>query len=417
MVRNPYNVRNEEGLFYILPQHLVSSTYSYDDKKVGVVIYLYYFDDIEWYIRYVKRIPNWISILIISSSEKIIDYFQKHFGNQNNIRTISQENRGRDIAAFLVSAKEFVSEKDYILFLHDKKSKSKYEEQDVWDWTFSMWENTVANENYVCNVIGTFEDNDEIGLLFPMLNVGKHRNLPYLSAKDGWGKNFSITIDIAKRIGLGADVDIDENIPPISYGTIFWFRTDALKKLLDYPWKNGDFSKEPLPNDGTISHAIERILPYVAADAGYKTGTIMTDKFAASFLGHIDRFMNNIWKVANTKLGVHSPYQIEDLENEEKRIVEYFSNKDSVYIYGAGQIGNMCYQFLKEIIKESPSGFVDKSKCGKRLKDLPIISVDEFKNLTGYNGLIIAVGPKLKTEVIQYLTENYINDYIFYLLD
>lgn len=42
---------------------------------------------------------------------------------------------------------------------------------------------------------------------------------------------------------------------------------------------------EPLPYDGTISHAIERIVGFVALDAGYKVGTIMNCQYAAKLNG------------------------------------------------------------------------------------------------------------------------------------
>lgn len=37
-----------------------------------------------------------------------------------------------------------------------------------------------------------------------------------------------------------------------------------------------------MPVDGTFSHALERVLPYVVQDAGFYTGTIMNPEYAAT---------------------------------------------------------------------------------------------------------------------------------------
>ena len=69
-------------------------------------------------------------------------------------------------------------------------------------------------------------------------------------------------------------------VPVAPHGSCFWFRTDALRKLFKYDWKYEDFPEEPLPIDGTISHAIERCYAYVAQDAGYYSAIVMCDEYA-----------------------------------------------------------------------------------------------------------------------------------------
>ncbi len=39
---------------------------------------------------------------------------------------------------------------------------------------------------------------------------------------------------------------------------------------------------EPLPQDGTISHAIERIYPFVAQSAGYPPAVVMSKSYAVT---------------------------------------------------------------------------------------------------------------------------------------
>lgn len=66
------------------------------------------------------------------------------------------------------------------------------------------------------------------------------------------------------------------------FGSVFWFRVKALAPLFDHGWKHEDFPPEPLPQDGTISHAIERIYPFVAQGAGYYPAQAMSADYAVA---------------------------------------------------------------------------------------------------------------------------------------
>jgi lipopolysaccharide biosynthesis protein len=51
---------------------------------------------------------------------------------------------------------------------------------------------------------------------------------------------------------------------------MFWARTEAIKPLLikNFGWE--DYPEEPLPYDGTVLHAFERLLPFVTEKMGYR---------------------------------------------------------------------------------------------------------------------------------------------------
>lgn len=71
-------------------------------------------------------------------------------------------------------------------------------------------------------------------------------------------------------------------MPIAPFGSVFWFRVKALAPLFDHGWKHEDFPPEPLPQDGTISHAIERIYPFVAQGAGYYPAQAMSVDYAVA---------------------------------------------------------------------------------------------------------------------------------------
>ena len=55
---------------------------------------------------------------------------------------------------------------------------------------------------------------------------------------------------------------------------MFWARPSGLSALIKYNWKWSDFPSEPIPYDGTILHAIERITPIICNEAGYQWATV-----------------------------------------------------------------------------------------------------------------------------------------------
>jgi lipopolysaccharide biosynthesis protein len=64
-----------------------------------------------------------------------------------------------------------------------------------------------------------------------------------------------------------------ENLPDGDFsfpvGTMFWARPRALKPMFELGLDWTDFPEEPLPYDGSILHAIERLLPLVAEAQGF----------------------------------------------------------------------------------------------------------------------------------------------------
>jgi lipopolysaccharide biosynthesis protein len=52
-------------------------------------------------------------------------------------------------------------------------------------------------------------------------------------------------------------------------GTMFWARSAALESLFSLGLDWDDYPPEPLPIDGSMLHALERLLPSIVEHAGY----------------------------------------------------------------------------------------------------------------------------------------------------
>ena len=70
---------------------------------------------------------------------------------------------------------------------------------------------------------------------------------------------------------------------------------------MNYPWTLCDFPKEPLPVDGTLLHAIERIYPFVVQSQGYYSAYSVPDDLASVLLEDSAWIMRRIQRKVNAR--------------------------------------------------------------------------------------------------------------------
>lgn len=275
-VENMYDIKNTLHLNYNL-----SSDYSLleDNKsqKIGLFFHIYFEDLIEECFHYVSNVPEYIDIFITTDKEnkkiKIENKFSK-LKNKVDVKVI--ENRGRDVSAFLVPNREEILKYDIACFAHDKKTKQLHPELKGEEFKYKCLENILGNKNFVNNIIDLFIKNPRLGLLSPP--APNHAEF-YGNLGREWGENYDITVELLKDLNIESNVD-KSKAPIAPYGTMFWFRPKAMKKLLEKTWAYKDFPEEPNKVDGTILHAIERAYPFVVQEAGFYSANVLNEEFA-----------------------------------------------------------------------------------------------------------------------------------------
>jgi len=375
------------------------SIYFKNFPPICVVVYLYYTDNLNWYINYINRIPKEIQIYICSSKSEVLEKCREKLSVDNVIYCL-KENRGRDISALLVAMRTELLKYDYFCFIHDKSPNREYLTGDGKLWVENLWGNTLANESYIYNVLELFKANEKLGVLSPPEPFGEYHAHYY---GDTWYDNYENTVQLAEKLKLNVDIARDKEV--FMLGTVFWARTAALRKLLEVQWKYEDFPEEPLPIDGTISHAVERIFGYVAQDAGYDSGTVMTEDYAARLLLDSQDYMRKMFYQLQKREHVLNMHQINNLEEREAKIKNLFKEFSDIYIYGAGMYGVNMYRYLVEH-GMSPKGFVVSN--GHRKQDsvdgLSVWEVDELEK-SDNTAILIAVSYEYREEVEKTLTE------------
>jgi len=129
--------------------------------------------------------------------------------------------------------------------------------------------NVLESKEYVENLLNIFEQNKFVGMLCPIQPINA---IGYELCG-----NLDNVENLFKKLNLKIPFDTNPTVP---FGAMFWIRGDAIMPLFRHKWDYKDFPQEPILPEGTISHAIERIFPYIVQEAGYISTWVMTEEFA-----------------------------------------------------------------------------------------------------------------------------------------
>ena len=161
-------------------------------------------------------------------------------------------NRGRDIGPFIRVMKDHILDRyDIVGHIHGKRSlHTQFYDVSVGDrWRNFLWQHLLGPRQPSLDVIlGHFAQEPDLGLVFP-------ENDHII----GWELDRPLAEMTAKKIGINSLPD-DLEFP---VGTMFWARPEALRPLTDFGFTDADYPSEPLPVDGTILHALERLLTVI----------------------------------------------------------------------------------------------------------------------------------------------------------
>lgn len=378
-MKNVYDIRYEKNLIYvrsseqdILLPDIPDEVY----QDTVIMIYLYYEDTLSVYWPYIDGIPEEIDVCLISSREEVLEEARKHLeaAGRGEVRYILKENQGRDVSALLVTGADIIKDYKYICFLHDKKEHGEEWKKDTEFWIENLWGNMIGSAGYIRHILGLFLKHPTVGVLAPPEPVGDHFNAWY---GYGWNYSFEITEELVRMLELNTDIRPQK--PPITLGTVLWFKKDALQKLFQYGWKYSDFDDEGLKTPHYLSYGIERIFSYVAQDAGYDTGTVMTEVYAAKQANYLQHAVSLFLKEAEVFFSVTTLVALECFKRNQRRVIEFAKRNKEVYLYGAGKIGQLCLSVLrKENIQ--PAGFiVSKSDGNSVVECLPVIELNRLE--------------------------------------
>lgn len=260
-------------------------------RKIALVCYVYYPDDVRECLSYASNAEEIADLYFVSSRDDTLDAARKFLERSEfpKVEFKKKINKGRDLAAYLIDCAPLFDSYDYLCFVHDKKSPQNSNQETTHEFFKMCMESMLSSKAYVKNLLNLFENHPKLGVaVMPPLNFGIFYTNEYV-LHPGNRRHIANLL-----CSLDLQVPFDEN-PVAPYGDMFWCRTAALRKLFSRQWAYEDLPDEPLPVDGTILHALERIHPFVAQASGYYSAWVHPDSAAETYMNnlhYIDRTLN-----------------------------------------------------------------------------------------------------------------------------
>jgi len=228
------------------------------NARIAVCLHLFYPELWPSLKKSLDLIPEpwdlYISVPEFACTQKLADISKEH----PNIRFFPCINRGRDVLPFVQLLNNNVFHHyDAVCKVHTKKSPHT---NDGNQWLQKIVQSLLADKQEIALLLKNFRSEPSVGLIGPKEQLIEPGNPLHHSG------NTELLDLLKKRAGL----DEGSYYLPFFAGTMFWFRPDALEGLNQLNLTVNDFPLEMGQTDGTMAHALERIIPPLVVKLGYK---------------------------------------------------------------------------------------------------------------------------------------------------
>ena len=188
------------------------------------------------------------------------------------------ENRGRDEVAFLCDLAPQLRGYVYACFMHDKRPSDQARQRRC-QLRLCLQRNVCKNAAHVLNILCEFENDPYLGILCPPFPA---RGLYFMNmCSGGWGPQLREHQKAAERDTQVGCAHCGRDRPLRPYGECVldsaprrWPRCSTTAGSIP------DFRPSRCPRTVSISHAIERVYPFVAQAAGYYPAVVMSRDYA-----------------------------------------------------------------------------------------------------------------------------------------
>ena len=179
-----------------------------------------------------------------------------------NVFVQCEENRGRDIRPFLFALRRIQAlPYKFACKIHTKKTPNMGLELGEL-WRQSLMEPLLGADGGIARVAQIFSEEPDLGLLAPKGSVMDLRQIT---------TNMLNTIWLDRLLTRMNRADLIENYAfHFPAGSMFWFRVAALAGLDDFVLAEDEFEQECGQTDGTLAHAVERLVVLFAEQRGYR---------------------------------------------------------------------------------------------------------------------------------------------------
>lgn len=227
----------------------------------AIVLHLYYEDLIPaLFDGYLTALQGECDLFVTVRPDIKLDSLQKIKGLFPNVFFVHSENRGRDIRPFVKALCEVQKlGYTYICKLHTKKSLHR---QDGAQWRDTLFGSLIGSPQRVRDISDRFKENPQLGIYAP---TGSLTDLSEIPINLGNRKWLDILFHRLKTENLIGKYTVE-----FPAGSMYWAKVDALLQLTQIEIIDAnEFELEAGQLDGTLAHAIERIIGLLAQINGF----------------------------------------------------------------------------------------------------------------------------------------------------
>lgn len=246
-------------------------------RPVGLHAHVHNVALLDEFLRLLRRFPVPFDLFLTLTDARAADAARRLLAPAllpavREVRVLPVENRGRDVAPWLISLRPFHAHYDLFCHVHGKES-SHFAFGDRWRRYLL---HHLLHPAAVGGILEHFAARPRLGCIFPpifpeLLESMRRSDI----SPAGHEGEIAAAESLLRR--LGAPAELCRADLCFSAGTMYWYRPEALRQLFTLDLAPEDFPAEPIGIGGTLAHALERIPVPLARHNGYEAGCYLLD--------------------------------------------------------------------------------------------------------------------------------------------
>jgi rhamnosyltransferase len=268
--------------------------------SIAIHLHAYYLDIFEIFLNYLNNISLDFDLYITTDTEEKENIIKEYLRNTNTEKHLKKiivtENKGRDILPWL-NISDILNKYEVVGHFHTKKTLFE-EEWKGKTWLQDILELLIIPIN---KIIDEFNKNTNLGIIIPEI-PSCYRINPSLLEKNEQIFLFSKLNEIWRKSNCKKELDfhtLKTIIMP--YGNMFWYRPTSLQSLFQMNLSSDDFDSEPLNDNLTTVHFLERLPVYFAWNNGFDFRImVFSPPKISSFIDH-EILTDTFHSIKNTK--------------------------------------------------------------------------------------------------------------------
>ena len=235
---------------------------SVSEFRSVVAVHLHYPDLADEMLTPCLNVPGHCDILVSTTSragEEAAEAWRARTGCKR-LTVRQSKNRGRNVACYTVVFRKELAACDVFCHVHGKKSLYAGVHSVGHSWRQHNVKQLLGSPEHVQRIFAILKHDPSLGIVSPVPNP----DMTYAAFTRLSNARSEAQLAQITGVPLGFDGYFDYPL-----GNMFWARPKAIAQLLDGRINYESFPEEKGQNDGTLAHAIERSILFLARANGF----------------------------------------------------------------------------------------------------------------------------------------------------